>query len=262
MEVQSDVKRSNFSKVPTQLYHDRTGTANQTSISHFSKQASIPSLLLVTFALAPYRLIHCFFFLKYNYFILGKSIIFCNFTLKEATHGLMANRGLQLAAAEEQRRTLNSNLCCRVTTYSDLALWLLEVSKHHLGVARAQKLMLCAGVILQHRAQQHCLPGMELPLLSSPLSSLMLLLRAAHEISAASFLGQASSETIPCIPCCACMGGADFCGFQVTLVFPKHQPGNKMLQWWQLSPAARDSKLHLGSHKVHEQEAVLLFLGV
>lgn len=156
MEVQSDVKRSNFSKVPTQLYHDRTGTVNQTSISHFSKQASIPSLLLVTFALAPYRLIHCFFFFfKYSYFILGKSIIFCNFTLKQATHGLMANRGLQLAAAEEQRRTLDSNLCCCVTTYSDLAPWLLEVSEHHLGVAHAQKLMLCAGGILQHRAQQH-----------------------------------------------------------------------------------------------------------
>lgn len=174
----------------------------------------------------------------------------------------MANRGLQLAAAEEQRRTLDSNLCCCVTTYSDLAPWLLEVSEHHLGVAHAQKLMLCAGGILQHRAQQHWLPGMELPLLSSPLPILMLLLRAAHELSAASSLGQASSETIPCIPCCARMGAADFCGFQVTLVFSKQQPGNKMLQWWQLSPAARDSKLYLGSDKVHEQEAVLLFLGV
>lgn len=34
-----------------------------------------------------------------------------------------------------------------------------------------------------------------------------------------------------------------------------------MLQWWQLSPVARDSKLYLGSDKVHEQEAISLFLG-
>lgn len=47
MEVQSDVKRSNFPKVPMQLYRDRSGTVNQTSTSHFGKQARVPSMLLV-----------------------------------------------------------------------------------------------------------------------------------------------------------------------------------------------------------------------
>lgn len=60
MELQSGVRGSNLPKVPTQLYFDRTGTVNQTITSHFGKQAIVPSFLLVTFAFAAFRVIHCF----------------------------------------------------------------------------------------------------------------------------------------------------------------------------------------------------------
>ncbi|RLV99136.1 hypothetical protein DV515_00010076 [Chloebia gouldiae] len=51
----------------------------------------------------------------------------------------------------------------------------------------------------------------------------MLLLRTAHELAPASSLGQANSETIPCIPSWALMRGADFCSLQVTLGLSKQQ---------------------------------------
>lgn len=161
----------------------------------------------------------------------------------------MANRGLQLGVAEEQRRALNSIYAAmwQLTLILLLDCWR---SKHHLGVAYAQRMKLCAGVNLQHRAQQHWLPGMEMPLLSSPLPILMLLLRTAHELAASSSLGQANSETIPCIPSCALMRGADFCSLQVTLGLSKQQVRGQNVAVVAASPAARDSKLYLGSDKV------------
>lgn len=218
MEFQSDVKRSNFPKVPTQLYHDRTRTVNQTSISHFVKQARIPSLLLVTFSLAAYRVIHCFFFfLKYNYFILGKSILFCNFTLKQTTHGLMANRGLQLAAAEEQRRTLIQFmlLCDNLLWSCSLAAGGVRASLGSCPYSEADAVCwgeFTAGISATLTAWD----GVAFAFLPSP---------HPHKLAAASSLGPASSETIPCMPCWALMRGADFCSLQVTLGFSKQQLG-------------------------------------